>query len=64
MNTVETVPPPRFPSVGDESLLAVRKAVREALAEHGRLGRPVVVGRDGDLVTIPIDENDDEIEAR
>ena len=57
MNSVEAVPQSTFPAVGNESLEAVRKAVREALAEHGRAGRSIVVWRNGKIAQLEPDEN-------
>ena len=61
MNTIPKAAQPRFPEVGEESLLAIQAAVREALAEHGRAGRPVVVGRHGEVVLVHVNENGDVI---
>ena len=61
MKTIESLPQSRFPAVGQESLIAVQGAIRTALAEHGKAGRPVVVWRDGKVLEVMIDANGDEI---
>lgn len=33
--------------------MALKEAVADAIAEHKRMGRPIVVWRDGKVVTIP-----------
>lgn len=53
---------PRQPSIpellADRSLItaAVRKAVREAVLQHARAGKPVATYRDGKVVWIPPEE--------
>jgi hypothetical protein len=36
--------------------MALKEAVADAIAEHKRMGRPIVVWRDGKVVTIPPEE--------
>ncbi len=36
--------------------MALKEAVAEAIAEHKRMGRPIVVRRDGKVVKIPPEE--------
>lgn len=40
----------------DAALVAMREAVRRAIVEHKRLGLPIVVARDGQVVRIPPEE--------
>jgi hypothetical protein len=36
--------------------IALKEAVADAIAEHKRMGRPIVVWRDGKVVKIPPEE--------
>lgn len=36
--------------------MALREAVADAIAEHKRMGHPIVIWRDGNVVTIPPEE--------
>jgi hypothetical protein len=36
--------------------MALKEAVADAIAEHKRMGHPIVVWRDGKVVTIPPEE--------
>jgi len=36
--------------------MALKEAVAEAIAEHKRMGHPIVVWRNGKVVTIPPEE--------
>lgn len=36
--------------------MALKEAVADAIAEHKRMGRPIVVWRDGKVVKIPPEE--------
>lgn len=39
----------------DKAKIAMRVAVKKAIAEHKRNGRPIAVWRDGKVVNIPAD---------
>ena len=43
-------------SDGDEVDIAMRRAVREALIEHKKLGHTIVVWQDGKIVKLPPEE--------
>lgn len=45
-----------FDRYSDEIIIAARRAVREALLMHKRLGNPVAVARDGKVVILEPDE--------
>jgi hypothetical protein len=36
--------------------MALKEAVADAIAEHKRMGRPIVIWRDGKVVTVPPEE--------
>lgn len=47
----------QFPKIGEESLAAVQRAVREALIEHHKAGQKVPTWRDGQVVWVAVTEN-------
>ena len=54
-------PPPTKESLKDIPMdvraeMALKEAVADAIAEHKRMGRPIVVWRDGKVVKIPPEE--------
>jgi hypothetical protein len=48
-------PPPQGP-LHEEAIQALREAVGDVIAEHKRLGMPLIFWRDGKVVEVPPEE--------